>query len=119
MAPDTRRSRPLWSNITSRDAAASGPGAEATAQFTFTGTTAKNVIVSGRYSIADGRITFREMSAACSSMKASGCMPVMGCRGAGIYDFNRDGPTLSFVRVRDTRCRYRPIVLSGRFRRTR
>jgi hypothetical protein len=59
------------------------------------------------------------MSAACSSMKASGCMPVMGCRGAGIYDFKRDGRTLSFVRVGDPHCRYRPIVLSGRFRRTR
>ena len=30
-------------------------------KFTFTGTTAKNVIVSGRYSIDEGRITFREM----------------------------------------------------------
>jgi hypothetical protein len=30
--------------------------------FTFTGMTAKNVIISGRYSIAEGRITFKEMS---------------------------------------------------------
>jgi hypothetical protein len=49
--------------------------------FTFNGMTAKNVIISGRYSIADDGITFKQMSAACSSMKVSGCTPVMGCRG--------------------------------------
>ena len=88
--------------------------------FTFTGMTAKNVIISGRYSIAEGRITFKEMSAACSSMQASGgCRPIMGCRGAGVYHFKRNGRALSFVRVRDPHCLYRPIVLSGRFRRTR
>jgi hypothetical protein len=87
--------------------------------FTFTGMTAKNVIISGRYSVADDRITFKEMSAACSSMKVSGCTPVMGCRGVGVYHFTQTGRTLSFVRVRDPHCPYRPIVLSGRFRRTR
>ena len=87
--------------------------------FTFTGMTAKNVIISGRYSIARGRITFKQMSAACSSMKASGCMPVMSCRGVGVYHLRRIGRTLSFVRVRDPHCLYRPIVLSERFRRTR
>ena len=88
--------------------------------FTFTGMTAKNVIISGPYSIAEGRITFKEMSAACSSMHASGgCRPIMGCRGAGVYHFKRNGRALSFVRVRDPHCLYRPIVLSGRFRRTR
>ena len=88
--------------------------------FTFTGMTAKNVIISGPYSIAEGRITFNEMSAACSSMHASGgCRPIMGCRGAGVYHFKRNGRALSFVRVRDPHCLYRPIVLSGRFRRTR
>ena len=92
---------------------------EGTYTFTFTGTTAKNVIISGRYSIAKGRITFREMSGACSSMKASGCVPVMGCRGAGVYHFKRNGRTLSFVRVRDPHCLNRMIVLSGRFQRTR
>jgi len=87
--------------------------------FTFTGMTAKNVIISGRYSIAARTITFKEISAACSSMKVSGCMPVMSCRGVGVYHFRRTGRTLSFVRVRDPHCLYRPIVLSGRFRRTR
>ena len=88
--------------------------------FTFTGMTAKNVIISGPYSVAEGRITFKEMSAACSSMQASGgCRPIMGCRGAGVYHFKRNGRALSFVRVRDPHCPYRPIVLSGRFRRTR
>ena len=87
--------------------------------FTFTGMTAKNVIISGRYSIAEGRITFKQMSAACSSMKVSGCMPVMGCRGVGVYHFRRTDRTLSFVRVRDPHCLYRPIVFSERFRRTR
>lgn len=88
--------------------------------FTFTGMTAKNVIISGGYTIAKGRITFKERSAACSSMTASGgCAPIMGCRGAGTYRFRLNGPTLSFVRVRDPRCAYRNIVLSGRFRRTR
>lgn len=88
--------------------------------FTFTGMTAKNVIIFGRYSIAEGRITFKEMSAACSSMQASGgCKPIIGCRGAGVYHFKRNGRALSFVRVRDPHCLYRHIVLSGPFRRTR
>ena len=87
--------------------------------FRFTGMTAKNVILSGRYSITGGRIMFKEMSGACSSMKVGGCVPVMGCRGVGVYRFKRAGRALSFVRVRDPRCRYRPIVLSGQFRRTR
>jgi hypothetical protein len=87
--------------------------------FRFTGNTAKKVILSGRYSITGGRITFKETSGACSSMKAGGCVPVMGCRGVGVYRFKRAGRALSFVRVRDPRCPYRPIVLSGQFRRTR
>lgn len=88
--------------------------------FKFTGKTAKNVIISGRYSIVEARITFHEMSAVCSSMKASGgCVAIMDCRGAGVYHFKRNGRTLSFVRVRDPHCVYRPIVLSGRFRRAR
>jgi hypothetical protein len=88
-------------------------------RLTFTGRTAKNVIISGRYSISGDRIKFKEMSAACSSMKVSGCIPVMSCRGVGVYRFRRTGRTLSFVRVRDPHCLYRPIVLSERFRRTR
>lgn len=87
--------------------------------FTFTGMTAKNVITSGTYSIADGNITFKQKSAACSSMQRSGCVRIMRCRGAGVYHFRRSARKLSFVRVRDPSCPYRAIVLSGHFRRFR
>jgi hypothetical protein len=85
---------------------------------TFTGSTVKNVIITGPYSVADGILTFHAKSSACSSQAPSGgCVALMDCRGPGSYRFTVGDGVLSFVKVRDPTCLSRTIVLSGRFRK--
>ena len=86
--------------------------------FTFTGSMLKNVIISGPYSVADGMVTFRSSSSACSSPSPSGgCAALAHCRGPGIYRFRLMNSVVNFVKVRDPNCLSRTIVLSGRFRK--
>jgi hypothetical protein len=86
----------------------------------FTGKTLKNVIISGVYTAKDGRITFRDHSAACSEKSRSGGCQIFGCHQRATYTFTLTRTTLTFARLRDHNadCEL-PVVLPSPFHRVR
>ena len=87
---------------------------------THTGRIAKDVVTSGSYSVAAGRITLRQLQGACSAKSASNGCRFMGCPGpgTGTYRFAKYGDKLTFTSVADS-CKSRRVVLAGSFHKVR
>jgi hypothetical protein len=87
--------------------------------FNYTGKAAKNVIISGVYTTSARRITFRDHSAACSSMPGSGGCRFFGCRSPATYTFTLTRKRLTFARVRDpnVNCELPVVLLASGFHR--
>jgi hypothetical protein len=87
--------------------------------FNYTGKASKNVIISGVYMTSGRRITFRDHSAACSSMPGSGGCRFFGCPRPATYTFMLTRQKLTFARVRDpnVNCELPVVPLASGFHR--